>query len=363
MDVAIAGVRRRLQLRHGPAAGIGHRNHQGIGALRRLLVGVLDQAEGLQVVLRRALEGCARPQAGDEMLHAGVEAVLVLLLRVVGQGLRLGPHEGQGLLVEDDARPAPDQLQAVGHRDPEPRGDEAADQDDRRAGFRIEQDGRHRLAQQAVLRLFRPAGDDGHVPDQIPQDVELMDQGLGDQEALLLGHGRKLDDGRTLAVGPGQVAGPEHGHRDLADRPDLAFSDPRPDLPEVRPEAAVVVHHQPHDAFDLGDQLLRLGQRVGQGLLAEDVDAPGGGHPDVLGMAAPGGGDVDDVQVVLGQHLGDVVVIGGNAELGGAGLGLLDGRVGDGHDLEVRNGLPGQKVVVGDAAGPGEADLQCLFFQ
>lgn len=173
----------------------------------------------------------------------------------------------------------------------------------------------------------------------------------------------KGDKRRTGSVKVLVVVGHHLEHLE-AKRDDLASQ--LPDLvareDDALPEAEVLgdAPHGPPLAQRLvpPEQLLRLGDVLGDGLLAEDVLPRGEGLLDVLGLGGDGEGDDDGVDVGAGEERVEGVGGGGGREVdvGGGGGGLGEGGGGgfgagvDCLEGEGVAGLDGGEVLCAESA-------------
>jgi hypothetical protein len=109
------------------------------------------------------------------------------------------------------------------------------------------------------------------------------------------------------------------------------------------------------------DHLDGLGDGVADGLLADHV-APGfqcldGGLVVIAAVFVAAGGDAADVRLDGGQHAGDVVV-GGDAQAGGGGIGAVFLDVTDSNQLGQAEVLMDVRVAVPDGPAANHSDSQ-----
>ena len=121
------------------------------------------------------------------------------------------------------------------------------------------------------------------------------------------------------------------------------------------------VHEVDAVGLALGNHLVRLLQRHGQGLLDDDVLTAAGSLEAGLIVGIVGHTDVHDLRAALGQELVHVVIHPRDTELRRDGLGLLAAAGVDGHYLGlVYEALVALKMDVGDETRAEYGDL-CLF--
>jgi hypothetical protein len=97
----------------------------------------------------------------------------------------------------------------------------------------------------------------------------MMDHDLHQQEPLLGRKKRLAHDRRQMSVRVRQQSGCENGHQRLPHRPDAVLVEPSADLPVMRPETPVLVHHQPHALRPFAHQRAGLLVARSERLLAE----------------------------------------------------------------------------------------------
>jgi len=143
---------------------------------------------------------------------------------------------------------------------------------------------------------------------------------------------------------------------------DAALGDPAADGRVVRAEAVILVHHEAHALADIGDERLGLGDRLGQRLLAHDVDVVIRREPRKRRVGAHRGGDVDRVEAAIGEHRPGVVIDPPDAELAGAGLRLGAVGVADGGDFGTSR-LPAAQMIEADQAATCQRDAQAAVLR
>ena len=113
--------------------------------------------------------------------------------------------------------------------------------------------------------------------------------------------------------------------------------------------------------FGSGGDVADFLEGVGHGFLQDDVFFGVGGGDGLVAVLAGVGGDVDDVNARIGEHVVEVLVGGDGAAVFGAEFGAIEGAGGeDGGDLSLFGGVDGVDVRRGCPSVSDNADV--VFF-
>ena len=184
-------------------------------------VGLLDDAQRLEIVADIGLERTAVEQPVDEMADHRVEARLVSGIEIELLAALDAAHQGEHRPVEDGARPAARQFETIVRAGGKARCRHVADEGDRRARSRLEEERCQRFA------LDRGKLASGACRQQL-QGAEsqrstsmVLDQHFGDGQALLVRHEGLALERRPLAGRIGKEAGGDGGLPAQRSSPDI----------------------------------------------------------------------------------------------------------------------------------------------
>ncbi len=185
----------------------------------------------------------------------------------------------------------------------------------------------------------------------------VMDEDLGDEHPRLVAHERLALQGRIAARAVRQGAARHEIQPRREGPPDDPGAQPRRGLTVIGAEPPVLVHHQTCPALHGGDQRLRLRERRARASGRESAarDRPPGGRARHARRGAP------RCRRRRGRPPpatpGRPRRCAGSGTLGPASRAASGGRVGDRHDLGAApQGGPAREMVLGDPAGPDQAD-------
>jgi len=141
------------------------------------------------------------------------------------------------------------------------------------------------------------------------------------------------------------------------DRPDLSVLDERPGLAHRRAEL-VLVDDADRDLVGVGQflEVVEFGQRLGRGLLDDDRDPRRYRRLGQREVRLDGRTDVDDIEVLAGEQLFDIEVVGDVVVLGHpTGPRLV--QVTDRHERGPRGPAGCREMLLGDRSSPDDCDI------
>ena len=118
------------------------------------------------------------------------------------------------------------------------------------------------------------------------------------------------------------------------------------------------MHHQAHAAADFRRQGFRLRESRRERLLAQHVDAIGGGEPREPDVRLAPRRNVHRVELFIDQHLRGIRINSGKRELRGAREGARFIAIAHGNHFGARVLLPSGEMIAGNIAGTDQADAQ-----
>ena len=149
-----------------------------------------------------------------------------------------------------------------------------------------------------------------------------------------------------------------HRHAGVCGIAHPAGIEPLPRHHVLRPEAEILVHHEPDSVADVADERLGLRQRGRHGLLADQMDPAIGRDPRERRVRLHRRDDVHRVRLLLVEHGREIGVRPGDPELFGARPGPFQNRIADRRHLDPRRLLPARQMIRADHPRAGNGDPQ-----
>ena len=230
---------------------------------------------------------------------------------------------------------------------------------DRRAGICLEEDRGERFAAHVRNRARRARADNGELAAEKAHHVEMMDEHFRDHQLRLVLHEWLARERGPLAARVGQKAGRDHRHAREEHVAKVAGDDPALQLSVPRPEAPVLVHHEPHFALGPARERLGFGERRRHRLLAQHVDATRGGCVDPARVRLTRRSDVEHVDRFPSEHRVGIGVSLWYRELLRTGRRLRAIGIANRDDAHaITQVAPAEEMKPTDHSRAGERDLQ-----